>query len=260
MKKKFALKIWIWAILAVCFLLLTVALVFVRQVMSAQKATRNYNAAVQEFNTLSKEYEEGLKLTCIDNIVGLPISFGSIKTESEELSACWDVVFGENSVSKIKKDTRKVKEFSANIKMMIQAISQITVPEAKWVQERIQKVEGVSGAEVVTEDNNPDGLLNREGGYKGCVYFSLQEIDQKSVPGETIVDKGTDCGGAIEIYGTVEEAKGRCEYLAEFDGSILYSGSYAIVGTTVIRTSYKLTNEKQMEITEKVTQALTSVD
>ncbi len=258
--KKIILKKWVWAVIIVVFLLLTTGLVIARQVMSAQKATRNYNTAAEEFNTLSKEYEEVLKTTCIDNIVGMPISFGTIKTESEGFSACWNVVFGENSVTKIKKDTRKIKEFSTNIKAMLQVVSQITAPDAAWVQERVQTVEGVTGAEMVTEENNPDGLLNKEGGYKGCVYFSLQEITQDSIPGDTIVAKGTDCGGAVEIYETVEEAQARCDYLAGFDGSILYAGSYAIVGTTVIRTSYKLTDEEQFTMTEKITQALTAVE
>ena len=62
----------------------------------------------------------------------------------------------------------------------------------------------------------------------------------------------------MEVYPTVQDAEARCEYLAGFDGTVLYSGSYAIVGTTVIRTSYKLTNEQQIELTNDITMALTS--
>lgn len=43
------------------------------------------------------------------------------------------------------------------------------------------------------------------------------------------------------------------EEFALFDDS----DTYAIVGTTVIRTSYLLTNEEQFELTDKITQALT---
>ena len=82
----------------------------------------------------------------------------------------------------------------------------------------------------------------------------------KTVPGNNIVAKGTDAGGAVEIYATLEEAQARVEYLAGFDGTILYSGSYAIVGTMVIRTSYKLADEQQLLLTHAITMALTSVE
>ena len=72
------------------------------------------------------------------------------------------------------------------------------------------------------------------------------------------MEKGTDAGGAIEVYATAEEAQARCEYLSGFDGTILYSGSYAIVGTMVIRTSYKLDNNQQMALTRSITRELTA--
>ena len=109
----------------------------------------------------------------------------------------------------------------------------------------------------MTEDNNPDGLLNKDGGYSSCVYFTVEKIDSEKIKGDSIVAKGADAGGAIEVYSTLEEAEVRCEYLSGFDGTILYSGSYAIVGTMVIRTSYLLTNEEQYELTDIITQTLT---
>ena len=63
----------------------------------------------------------------------------------------------------------------------------------------------------------------------------------------------------MEIYNTLEEARARCEYLSGFDGTILYSGSYAILGTMVIRTSYKLTNEQQLAFTRMITEKLTAL-
>ena len=87
----------------------------------------------------------------------------------------------------------------------------------------------------------------------------MTSIDASTVPGDTIVEKGTDAGGAIEVYATVEEALARCDYLSGFDGTILYSGSYAIVGTIVIRTSYKLDNSQQMALTRAITRALTAI-
>ena len=62
------------------------------------------------------------------------------------------------------------------------------------------------------------------------------------------------------FYASLEEAEARCEYLAGFGGIILYSGSDAIVGTNVIRTSYILSNERRLEITSEITKKLTQID
>ena len=67
----------------------------------------------------------------------------------------------------------------------------------------------------------------------------------------------SDCWVFDVENATVEDAEARCEYLSGFDGTVLYSGSYAIVGTMVIRTSYKLTNEQQLALTDKITSAVT---
>ena len=87
----------------------------------------------------------------------------------------------------------------------------------------------------MTSDNDPNGLLHQEnGGYTACIYFTSTGIE---TAGDSPVSKGTDGGGAVEVYSTVQDAEARCEYLSGFDNTILYTGSYAIVGTMVIRIS-----------------------
>lgn len=87
----------------------------------------------------------------------------------------------------------------------------------------------------------------------------MSEIDQEKIPGNSIVDKGTDCGGSIEIYESRKNAEERCSYLSEFENTILYSGSYAIVGTMVIRTSYLLNGNEQLKLTDEITKKLTEI-
>ena len=60
--------------------------------------------------------------------------------------------------------------------------------------------------------------------------------------------------------GTLEDAAARCEYLHGFDNTILYTGSYAIVGTMVIRISYIYTTEEQYEMTNRITKELTKLE
>ncbi len=221
------------------------------------QSTCAYNEAVCTYNQLSKKYEDALKITCVDNIVGIPLSYGELELVDESFDTYINVLMGANSSIKICKDTATVLDYCEEMEMMLTVLDQITISDESWVMEKIYELADVSEIECVTEDNNPDGLLNKEGGYIGCIYFSLSEINQSTVPGDSVVDKGTDCGGAIEIYASLEEAEARCEYLAGFDGTILYSGSYAIVGTNVIRTSYILSNERQWEITSEITKKLT---
>lgn len=233
---------------------------FVAEVELTIAATKEYNLAVQQFNTSATAYNEAVALVCIDNINGLPDSIDLLSTESEDYESNADVVRGENTKEKITSDTQLIREMTVQVDMLTKVIQQITSPDGEWVETRIGAIEGITGCQQVTEQHNPDGLLGKEGGYTACVYFSHSAIDQKTVPGDSIVAKGTDAGGAVEIYATLEEAQARVEYLAGFDGTILYSGSYAIVGTMVIRTSYKLTDEQQLLLTHAITMALTTVE
>lgn len=45
----------------------------------------------------------------------------------------------------------------------------------------------------------------------------------------------------------------RVEYLKGFDDTVLYSVSYAIVGTLIIRTSYLLSDKGQYDLTDAIT-------
>lgn len=233
---------------------------FVAEVELTIDATKEYNKAVELFNASATEYNEAVVLCCIDNINGLPKSIDLLSKESEEYDDNAEVVKGENSKEKISADAELIRELTTQIEMLIKVLNQLTAPDGDWAEGRLANIEGITGVQQVTEEQNPDGLLGIEGGYLACVYFTHSAIDPKSVPGSNIVAKGTDAGGAVEIYATLADAQARVEYLAGFDGTVLYSGSYAIVGTTVIRTSYKLTDEQQLLLTHAITMALTAVE
>ena len=149
---------------------------------------------------------------------------------------------------------------SEQIQTAIKVVTQITAPDGEWISNRLSNVNGITGIQAVTEELDSDDLLGKEGGFFACIYFTVHAINSEEVPGNSIVEKGTDAGGAVEVYSTLADAEARCEYLAGFDGTVLYSGSYAIVGTMVIRTSYKLTNEQQFDLTNAITGALTSIN
>lgn len=208
-----------------------------------------YNEAVQNYNIVAEEYERIKEITSLENIDGLP--------EVEETIPFLD----ENATPKntIEQDIEEIIEKTNELLVALILAQQITNPDEGWVIERLKSVDDIMVVQAVTENHDPNHLLNVDGGYTSCAYFSVRGIRQSSIKGEDIVEKGTDAGGAIEIYKTVIDAKNRCEYLGQFDNTLLYSGSYAIVGTTVIRTSYLLSNEKQIELTKKITAAFTAL-
>lgn len=223
-------------------------------------ATVEYNKAVEEFNKYVESYNEAVKFTCIDNIEGFPKSLESLSEVNVNRDDIILVVKSENSEEKIIADTETILDMTEQVKDAITIVTQITNPDEDWVLERLGAIKEISGTQAVTPHQNPDGLLGKEGGYMACIYFTTPAAIPGEVPGETIVEKGTDAGGAVEVYSTLEDAEARVEYLAGFDGSVLYSGSYAIVGTMVVRTSYRLSDENQLYITNLITTEFTKLE
>ncbi|MGM9651375.1 MAG: hypothetical protein ACI3VX_05515 [Faecousia sp.] len=121
----------------------------------------------------------------------------------------------------------------------------------------LEKIPGVTGISAATEDNDPNGQLHKAGGYSSAVYFSHENVDQNDVLGDTIIDKGTKCGGQLEVYTTEEDAMKRDEYLASFDGTILSSGAHTVIGTIVVRVSDDMTATQQQELTALIIEELT---
>lgn len=144
---------------------------------------------------------------------------------------------------------------------------QVTNPTDAFVIQRLTDVEHIQTPTAVTEDMDPNGLLNKQGGYTATVYFVSDYVDQGDVyisevdaTGNEVIDKGTDGGGAVEVYATEEDAEKRNTYLASFDGGALSSGSHTVCGTCLIRTSSKLKASQQKEIEAAVIEALTRLE
>lgn len=146
----------------------------------------------------------------------------------------------------------------------IQSLKQITAPTDDFVKERLQRIDTITEMDAVTEEHDPNGMLNKQGGYIGCIYFTDSQVDRSQVYIEdgkdNVIDVGTEGGGAIEIFATPEEANTRNDYLASFDGSMLSSGSHYVEGTCLIRTSDLLNGTQQKELTQKITDALIAID
>ena len=150
-----------------------------------------------------------------------------------------------------------LRKKQAELEDSISIQKQITCPEESFVIARLQEIEDIVEIDAVTEEHDPNGHLNKPGGYTSTVYFSVIEINQSEIYGDDLIDKGTDAGGAVETFASVEDAESRNDYLAAFDGGILASGSHKVLGTMVLRTSDKLTASQQKELEEKMIAVLT---
>ena len=237
-----------WIVVSILtMILLGAGVILMREIFPLQKASIAYNEAIVGYNANADTYNFLLKTTSIDNLDGFPIAADKLSSVDTTLSSVIRSFSNGNSAKKTQMDIRTIADLSDYLTENIRILEQITAPSEAWVAERLQNVDDILEIQAVTPDNDPNGLLNKEdGGYTACIYFTSTGIN---VDGDSPVSKGTDGGGAIEVYGTLEDAEARCEYLHGFDNTILYTGSYAIVGTMVIRISYIYTTEEQYEMT-----------
>ncbi len=133
-------------------------------------------------------------------------------------------------------------------------------PDESYIIQRLKNVEHVVDISAATEENDPNGQLGKAGGYTSQVYFSCDQVNQGSVYGDTLIDKGTDAGGSIEVYENEENAIKRNDYLAAFDGSFMASGSHAVIGSCIVRTSDNLTASQQKELEAALIEELTRLE
>lgn len=167
--------------------------------------------------------------------------------------------------NKIKKITyvkvnEQLTDAKTNLENSIKIMKQVTNPPESFIIERIKDIDGITGYAGVTEDNDPNGNLNKPGGYTSTVYFAYDKVeDPYNILDGTIIDNGTDGGGSIEVYETEEDAVKREEYLALFDGSVTASGSHKVVGTILVRTSNELTASQQKRFESEIVANLTEL-
>ena len=220
----------------------------------------DYNVQVDNYNSLVPEYNKIVKGVEVANIKDMP---REIKKMNKIVNNPWGytkLLFRLELPSKVKKRSKKLETDITNRLENVLVMEQINSPDEERVKDRISQVYFVTDIQSVTAENNPDGLLGKEGGYQSCAYFAVTSIDGSKIDGKDSIEKGTDGGGSIEVYDTLQKAQNRVDYLSEFDNTILNSGSYSIVGTMVIRLLYYLTEEQQFEMTNNITQVLTAIE
>lgn len=157
-------------------------------------------------------------------------------------------------------EIKKLDELNQKYSTSVKQLKQITNPSSSFIESRLKEIDTITGVQSATEDNDPNKGLNKQGSYTASVYFT-DSLVTDTIEGKDIVTKGTDAGGNIEVYKTVEDAQKRNEYLSAFDGlpAMLNPGSHYVYGTIIIRTSGRLTATQQNDLTQKIYQKLIEI-
>lgn len=146
---------------------------------------------------------------------------------------------------------------SSDMSVYAKFVSNKVPPTEAFIVSGLKNIPNIVEVEVATEYNDPNGQLNKTGGYIADIFFSVDIINQNLISGTTLVEKGTDAGGSIEVYKSAKDAEARNTYLAAFDGGILASGSHKVIGTCVVRTSHELTASLQNILENNIEKLLT---
>lgn len=151
---------------------------------------------------------------------------------------------------------QNILDACAQIESSKQLYTLVDAPSDERVIACLEQVDGVLQCVAVTEKTDKNNNLNKAGSYIGRIIFAYETVTRSAISDSALLNKGTDAGGSIEVFRNQDDAGKRDSYLAVFDGTILDSGSHAVVGTLVVRTSSKLTASQQQELQTAITQAL----
>lgn len=236
---------------------------FNTQISRIEKLNDNLNSVISDADNFLIDVPTPLDEQTITNLENAISSAKADVIDIPEMpKELNEIVTLTDSLSKIDytDSIDSINNAKVELENSIKQYQQVTNPSESFIISRLEEVDGITGISAVTEDNDPNGKLGKDGGYTSQTYFSYELVNQSNVLGSTIIEKGTDCGGSIEVYETVEYANKRNDYLASFDGSIFASGSHLVIGTVLVRTSDELTASQQNELEEKIINALIRLD
>ena len=132
-------------------------------------------------------------------------------------------------------------------------INFVTNPYEQYVVDILESVDGIMTISPVSLANDRNHLL--ENGASSVIYFSYDKINQGDIEGKSVIDKGTDCGGCVEVFENEDDAKNRERKLKIFG----FSGSCVRLGTTIVRTSDKLSAEDQVNLETQICKLLLQI-
>ena len=133
---------------------------------------------------------------------------------------------------------------------MVGSNDYVVNPSQEYVISTLQSVDGIMGIEAVTTETDINHILSENSGGTSAVFFEFSGVDQEQFQNyQSIIDKGTDAGGCIEVFKDIPSMKSRALVLSLFP---FIAGRHKIVGTTIVRTSRKLSKESQSNLANEI--------
>lgn len=225
-----------------------------------EKANQPLQSQIEQASKLLKEKKEPLDPKTLDDLEN---------TTNEATKQLRDIPEMASSASAIKEQTKelekpidyssitqKLQNHLESYESSVKQLEQITQPSQEFIEKRLKEIPTITEIQSVTETNDPNGLLNKQGGYTASVYFADQQVSGIA-PAADLVEAGNEAGGNIEVYSSKDDAEKRNDYLSSFDGNgLLNPGSHYVYGTIIIRTSDRLTASQQKNLTDAIYQKL----
>lgn len=219
------------------------------------KFSNNYSLVANKYNLELLEYKEVIKRVDVSYIPRFQNVLDTLVIPNNRIvSICKEILNGNNPI-KIRNDINLINNEIEKINENIAIINKITNPKVEDVVKSLRKVKNISNIEVVSDEDKKSDLFFYNGMFNDCAYFTSNLVNDV-IQGQTTIEKGTDAGGCVEIYDTVEKAHERFDYLMGFDNTIYYSGQFIPVGTMIVRTSYLLSDEENDKLVNEIINAL----
>lgn len=139
-------------------------------------------------------------------------------------------------------------------------------PNKESIAAALKTIDTIRETCILNEDTDPNNSLGKDGEYYIKVSYIDNRVDTKYygdldsnlnfvITETSCAESGSDAGGTIEVFRTVEDAKRRKEYLDGFSG-VLSAGKSKLINTTLVRVSPNLKASEQNDLLEKIYQTL----
>lgn len=161
----------------------------------------------------------------------------------------------------VKKAEQQLKDKKSEKKEKIKTtqLSQEIELSEKNVRERLSLIPtiiDVKTADIDEKKGNTDTLDE----CSVLAYFASDLIDQSQFDEKGTIEKGTACGGSVEIFKTKEAAKKRDEYLNGTMISMLSPGEHIVQDNIVVRISKDMPYQQRIDFEKLIFIALTTTN
>ncbi len=194
--------------------------------------------------------------TAVSETKAVRVSLPSMSSNESEIIAQINELNAVDYTDVLKNLTDSQEKLEVSIKQF----DLVNEPTEAYVITCLGNVDSIVDIVALTEENDPQGNLNKSGYYTAKIYFSSDFVDQSKVYGASLIEKTTSAGGSIEVYRTVEDAEKRNEYLSTFDGTVISSASHQVIGTVIVRASNEMTASNQKILEEAIIYELTRIN